>query len=484
MSWHGADDLLCSCAYLPCLEGASGPVRRVRFLSDARLPYAVLVNVRALTASTALTFTFHTAPPRLFPTLLCPPPTIPSSDSNTHYLAFALQLNMTTDTTSLLALEQPCEQTAKQDSAKHWFTRHLLRSVPRQAEGNTQQLKMIRQLSFRRPRTAPPDRPSTAPSLGPAAKDESDPLLRIPAMQLQRSPCRHELKASPRPARPAPEVLLNVDAWLATSKPSSPLMGGLSYWREGDPADSEEAVNVQYAIPIIQEPSYETLSPSHSQQLRSLYRRAKKQVRMPSIRRAKSPRAMEEDANERSESAPVLAVPYEQTQPGEAPFFATRMTATHPLTRPSTAAAASPSTGAGINLRLLPTIDLSLRRDSPGSMQLRELECEMERLALGQSPLTGSNLRPGALAAANLPREDSMGSFSSAPTYFSGMPPPSYKSRPASSRPASILTTSSFGCIDGMNPEQRQLSQRRAAQKQRTMKARLRKLAMKANIRK
>lgn len=75
-----------------------------------------------------------------------------------------------------------------------------------------------------------------------------------------------------------------------------------------------------------------------------------------------------------------------------------------------------------------------------------------------------------------------MGSFSSAPTYFSGMPPPSYKSRPTSSRPASVLTTSSFGCIDGMNPEQRELSQRRAAQQKRSMKGRLRKLAKKANI--
>ncbi|KAL1610530.1 hypothetical protein SLS60_002199 [Paraconiothyrium brasiliense] len=122
--------------------------------------------------------------------------------------------------------------------------------------------------------------------------------------------------------------------------------------------------------------------------------------------------------------------------------------------------------------------------DSSGSMQLRELECEMDRLVLDQGPPTGSTLRAGALAAAHLPREDSMGSFSSAPTYFSGLPPPSYKSRPASSRPASILTTSSFGCIDGMNPEQRQLSQKRAAQKQRSMKGRLRKLAKKANIRK
>ncbi|KAL5404678.1 hypothetical protein PMIN04_012541 [Paraphaeosphaeria minitans] len=339
-------------------------------------------------------------------------------------------------------------------------------------------------MSFRRPRTAPPNRPSTTPSFGPAARDESDPPLTMRHAQLQHSPCGHELKAPPGAPRPGPDVLHDVDAWLATSKPSSPLMGGLSYWKEGNPADAEEAANVQYAIPIIQEPSEETLSPSHSQQFKSLCRRAKMQVRMPSLRRVKPPRAIEEDTNARSESAPFLAVPYEQTQPGEVPYFATRLTAAHPIVRPSTAGAASPRMEVVIDRRLFPNIGLPLPRDSLGSVHLRELECEMERLALGQSSLTGSTLRPGALSAAHLPREDSMGSFSSAPTYFSGMPPPSYKSRPASSRPVSILTTSSFGCIDGMNPEQRQLSQRRAAQKQRSMKGRLRKLAKKANIRK
>ncbi|OAF99935.1 uncharacterized protein CC84DRAFT_1168847 [Paraphaeosphaeria sporulosa] len=385
---------------------------------------------------------------------------------------------MITDTTSLLALKQP-----KQESAKHWFTRHLLRSAPRQTREDTHQGKIIKQMSLRRPRTAPPNRPSTAPSSGPAARDELALPPTMPYVWLQHSPPCSELKAPPGAARAGLDVLLDVDAWLATSKPSSPLMGGLSYWREGNPADADETVNVQYAIPIIQEPNDERLSPSRSQQFRSLCRRAKMQVRMPSIRRVKSPRAIEED-NPRSESAAILTVPYEQTQPSEVPYFATRLTTTHPRIRPSTATAAFPPMGAVIDRRHLPNIDLPLRRDSPGSVQLRELECEMERLALGQSPFTGSNLRPEALSAAHLPREDSMGSFSSAPTYFSGMPPPSYKSRPASSHPASILTTSSFGCIDGMNPEQRQLSQRRAVQKQRSMKGRLRKLAKKANIRK
>jgi hypothetical protein len=342
---------------------------------------------------------------------------------------------------------------------------------------------MIRNMSFRRPRATPLNRPSTAPPSDPAAKSESIPPRPMPPLQSQRVPFRREFNSPPRSPRPEPEVLLNVDAWLATSKPSSPLMGGLSYWREGNPAGAETGANVQYAIPVIQESGCERLSASHSQQWRSLCRRAKKQVRMPSIRRMKSPRYIEEDNSACSESAPVLAVPYDQTQLGVAPFT-TRMTITRPATRPSAAAATCPSTGAIADCLFAPSDDLPLRRDCPGSVQLRDLECEMEGCVLGQSPLTSSTLRPGALAAAHLPREDSMGSFSSAPTYFSGMPPPSYKSRPASSRPASMLTTSSFGCIDGMNPEQRHLSQERAAQKQRSMKGRLRKLAKKANIRK
>lgn len=316
------------------------------------------------------------------------------------------------------------------------------------------------------------NRPYTAPSSGQAVKQKSIAFPSGPYVQVQQLPMCQNLEAPPRPPRPDADVLLDVDAWLATSKPSSPLMGGLSYWREGDPADTEEVANVQYAIPIIQDPDCVRFATSHSQQLKSLCRRAKRQVRMPSIRRVKSPWAGDY-GSVRPESAPVLGIPYEQTHTGEAPTFFTRMSA-RTNGRPSTAAASLP-TGSCDHRLLVPNTE----------MPLRELCCEMERLGGStEGLLDGSTLRPGDGAVAYLLREDSMGSFSSAPTYFSGMPPPSYKSRPASSRPASILTTSSFGCIDGMNPEQRQLSQKRVAKKQRSMKGRLRKLAQKANMRK
>lgn len=74
-------------------------------------------------------------------------------------------------------------------------------------------------------------------------------------------------------------------------------------------------------------------------------------------------------------------------------------------------------------------------------------------------------------SAAHGTGDGSTGDLSEAPTYFSGPPPPSYRSRPAS-----ILSTSSFGCIDGMNPAYRQISQQRAAE-QRGMKNKLKRFA-------
>ncbi|OCK73723.1 hypothetical protein K432DRAFT_387240 [Lepidopterella palustris CBS 459.81] len=58
-----------------------------------------------------------------------------------------------------------------------------------------------------------------------------------------------------------------------------------------------------------------------------------------------------------------------------------------------------------------------------------------------------SDLRAPRALRANMPREDSIGAFSEAPTYHSdiGLPPPSYRTYAAS-----IRSMSSFGCIDGL----------------------------------
>lgn len=324
---------------------------------------------------------------------------------------------------------------------------------------------MSRQMSLKRPQTASSTDSVILPIPPP-----------IPLEQAHRPP--------PRPPRPDSGVVREVNAWLDASmnRPSPPLMAGLSYWREGPYTDATETTGVQYAIPIGHQ-GIERPSTSHSQHLKSFCRRAKKmQVRMPSLRRTSSQRAaVQKKLNRRSMSTPLLAVPYEETRAGSPPAFLTRMgSVSRATTRPATAAASTQTspTGGWLGLGQGSQLSLPLRRGSPASARFGEPECNLERrinAVFGQAARAGTNLRP-ATAAAHIPREDSMGSLSDAPTYFSGPPPPSYRSRPAS-----IHSTSSFGCIDGMNPEQRQISQQKAAQR-RGMKGKLRRLAQKAYL--
>lgn len=85
---------------------------------------------------------------------------------------------------------------------------------------------------------------------------------------------------------------------------------------------------------------------------------------------------------------------------------------------------------------------------------------------------SGESTRPST-AGGHLSRDESLGdlSLSEAPTYSSGRPPPSYRSHTAS-----IMTTSSFGCVDGMSPAKRQISQQRAAMRSRGVRGRVKEL--------
>jgi hypothetical protein len=115
----------------------------------------------------------------------------------------------------------------------------------------------------------------------------------------------------------------------------------------------------------------------------------------------------------------------------------------------------------------------SFRYGNSSSTRTSKAEGSIERrmnALLVRSTRSADSTRPST-AAAHMHREYSMGDLSDAPSYFTGPPPPSYRSRPAS-----ILTTSSFGCIDGMSPAQRQISRQRAAL-QRGVKGRLKRLA-------
>lgn len=379
---------------------------------------------------------------------------------------------MATKTTSKTSSRQPHARSSKEPTP-HWFVRYL-RPVPAASQVNSREkVKLYTQVSLGRPRTAPSTgTASTTPPMPPH-------LLQLTAME-GMSDRKERKEAPPRPQRPNSGVLRDVNAWLDASKPSSPLMGGLPYWRDGVPGVHDgQASNVQYAIPVVREPEDETCSAASSQQLKSLYRRAKKmQVRMPSLQRTRSQRAtVQKTINRRSNSTRVMGLPYEETRACSPPKFLARFGSTR---RPATAnnAPETATRRAWLEVGHGSSIDLPLRRGTPANMGSGGPDNIVERslTALpGRPSWTRDGLRT-APATAFMPREDSMGSMSDAPTYFSGPPPPSYRSRTAS-----ILTTSSFGCVDGMNPEYRQLSQQRAQEK-RSVKGKLKKFAQKCTL--
>lgn len=360
----------------------------------------------------------------------------------------------------------------KHETAKQWLQRRL-RKLPSIQPGNDHDHGGLRG-------TASIQRPNTAPSSGTV--ERVDPLSAIPPTPIiirrdRRSPCiQHPLP----PSRPISGVTRDINAWLdASSTPSPPLMGGVSYWRMATAANVKNPVGIQHATPIV--PEYEAgRSTSHSQRAKSFRRRAKKiQVQMPLLARTKSLRqASRKQVNRRSTSVPVLTVPYEETREGTPPMLMTRRRSiVNPTMR------IVPANSPMVPRARLPSDELHLeqprfRQGSASSMRTSEGEGSIDHrrnALLGRSTRSADSTRPST-AAAYIHREDSMGNLSDAPTYFTGPPPPSYHSRPAS-----MLTTSSFGCIDGMNPAQRQISQQRAAL-QRGVKGKLKRFAQNFTI--
>jgi hypothetical protein len=87
--------------------------------------------------------------------------------------------------------------------------------------------------------------------------------------------------------------------------------------------------------------------------------------------------------------------------------------------------------------------------------------------------LEGRDNTLSANLSARVSRGDSMGEASDAPTYYTG-PPPSYRSRTVS-----IQTTSSFGCVDGLGPAQRPITQNRSALRKYGMRGKFKELQRK-----
>ena len=358
---------------------------------------------------------------------------------------------------------------AKPKTSKRRLVRQLLKpvSAPWQGKGTGDKLDALRQSSL--------DRPRTAPSTSTDVQMGVSPVPPLPSLPFERSSVQHERKAPPRLPHTESGVVRDVNAWLdANTKPALPLMSGLPYWREGSSlAGAGPLLQGQYAEPIFHESSAGRDATSPGRPLKSFCRRAKKmQVRMPSLKHLRSQQAaLPKHIYRRSASTPQLSAFYKATARGSGSDMSSNGPAGNPMFRPSTASATRPAPFGGWGgMGPGPMSPLPLRPNTSSSASTTGAECLVER-----REDTKRGIRPMASTSLT-PREDSVGSLqlSEAPTYFTGPPPPSYRSRAAS-----ILSTSSFGCIDGMNPEQRQLSQQRA-QERRGVKGKLKKIARKA----
>lgn len=365
-------------------------------------------------------------------------------------------MRITTTHTSLPASSSMLE------GPKRWLQRQLRKKSSRQTLKAAEKTVAGQEPVFtERPHTAP----STQTDTGAGTS------LPVPAIPISIEPDYRSLSSQPplRPPRPDASVIRDVNAWLDASMitPSPPLMGGLSYWRTATTPGIKDTADMQHAIPIIRDPGQSKLFPSHGQRGKSIRRCAKKvHVQMPSLLRAKSYRAATRKQNRRSVSMPFISLPYENTTQAAPPVLLGRSgTVLRAPARPSTANAAFGGCQE-------PNENKHHRLRSPASL-LGEQERHTDRLNHARflwMSRSAESTRPST-AAAGRSREDSMGNLSDAPTYFSGPPPPSYRSRAAS-----IMTTSSFGCIDGMGRAQRQISQQRTAQR-RGVRGKLERLA-------
>ncbi|RMZ68388.1 hypothetical protein GMOD_00010023 [Pyrenophora seminiperda CCB06] len=359
---------------------------------------------------------------------------------------------------------------SKHGTAKKWLQRHLRKVTSRQAlRGCGENGGIQRKGSLQRPRTAP--------SPGEVTSSNDTPDVALASIEFERVSPRPPVLPPLRPARPDSSVIRDVNAWLDASMSTSspPIMGGISYWRAATKPGVKDSAVAQHAIPLIRAPELDRPSTASSHHGKSLRRCAKKvHDQMPSLLRTRSQRQTKwKQGKRQSASMPLLGISYEDIHQDTAALSITRSSS---LVRPETQSSTrqtSTYTNALLSVSRPSGEHLPSRQGTPGGTRFGDTDSILERrlntmfLRIARS---AESTRPST-AAAGLVREDSMGELSDAPTYFSGPPPPSYRSRPES-----LLTTSSFGCIDGMNPAQRQMSQQRAAL-QRGMKCKLKRFA-------
>jgi hypothetical protein len=364
--------------------------------------------------------------------------------------------------------------TEKYEDAKRWLQRRMRKAASRQtlkgtkANTNIQQKVVLKQ-------------PFIAPAGENVFKLEVVAVTPTAPVDVKRATSRPPMLPPIRPARPDSSVVRDVDTWLEASMntPSQPLMSGLSYWKEVTIPGVKNSAIGQYAIPL--SVALGVARPANTTRQRTYFRRSSRrvQVQMCSLLRTKSKHPPgKKCTNGRSTSIPPLTIPHENVQEGATSVLIKQSTSFIKLFIPPLRRQISAYDEALLPIGRKSRECTPSRLNTPNSNRFGDVESDSERHVnkmFMHTPQDADSSRQSA-ATASLVREDSMGDLSDAPTYSSGPPPPSYRSRREST-----LTTSSFGCIDGMNPVQRQISQQRATS-QRGMRCRLKRLAKKISI--
>jgi hypothetical protein len=369
----------------------------------------------------------------------------------------------------LAATSNDTSPTGRHGTSKKWLNKRPWKPASRQLLRSEGSEGIKRKLSLKRPQTAPASKPSTPEEIHLVPQILTN--TELPSTRLAIQP-------PPRPPRPNTAAMRDVNAWLDSSGSVSPqpIMGGLSYWRSASAVPLAASTSVQYAVPIVRESSSSRSATPPYQQMKSICRRGAKRVqaRIPPLRRTTSQRVASHPQNNRdSSSMPFISIPYEQTIQRASPKLMTPPKS-HLLGSARTSSSKASTEEQELLTPSQSSPDVPVLGSTRTGAGYNGTERRRVRGRFGRGVSCGESSRQ---TNSGTHLEESIGdlTLSDAPTYSSGLPPPSYRSR---SRTASIVTTSSFGCVDGMSPAQRQISaqQQRAAMKNRSVRGRVKEL--------
>ncbi|EUC41121.1 hypothetical protein COCMIDRAFT_106962 [Bipolaris oryzae ATCC 44560] len=358
----------------------------------------------------------------------------------------------------------------KYRTMREWLQKRVREAIARQKLKDTEE-------NIYTQRKTTPERLCTRPARVDVSKIEVVFLTPKTPVDGRRVSSRPPILPPIRPTRPDSSVFRNVNAWLEASvnTPPPPLMAGISYWKEATVPNAKGSAVAQYAVPLSVALGVTRPTTATRQRTPCLRRSARKvQVQMPSMLRTKSTHLPGKKRRRRqSVCITPLSISYDNVQEDTTSLLITRSTSfLKPLVPPPRR---QKSARHGLLISVSDSREcIPPRHGTPNSARFGDVENDPERHVhkTFMRPGRGTDSTRPSTTLAGLVREDSVGDLSDVPTYSSGPPPPSYRSRRES-----MLTTSSFGCIDGMNPAQRQVSQQRAALQGGGMRCKLKRLA-------